>query len=112
MESFKIGKEEKGKYLKRILRFIGLMPDQKSFTDELVRQIQDINGNPALSPDNKAQAIANLQGATRESMFEYLNKNFRTGPGLAKALSNYVSKGRPKGGPSDSAKGSKKRRLF
>ena len=85
------------------------MPDQKSFTAELISQIQDINGNPALSPDQKADAIANLQGASRESMFDYLNKNFRTGPGLAKSLANYVSKGRPRGAPSDSATGTKKK---
>lgn len=86
------------------------MPDQKSFTAELVRQIQDINGNPALSPDKKAEAIANLKGAPREEMFEYLNKNFRTGPGLAKSISKYVSQGRPRGAPPDSAKGTKKKR--
>lgn len=86
------------------------MPDQKSFTAELIRQIQDINGNPALSPDQKAKAIANLKGASREDMFDYLNKNFRTGPGLAKSMAKYVSEGRPRGGPSDSAKDTKKKR--
>ena len=84
------------------------MVDQKSFTVKLVKQIQDINGNPAFSPEEKKQAIANLQGASKESMYEYLNKNFRTGPGLAKSLSKFVSKDRPRGGPSDSARGSKK----
>lgn len=86
------------------------MPDQKAFTAELIRQIQDINGNPALSPDQKAEAIANLKGASREDMFDYLNKNFRTGPGLSKSLSKFVSKDRPRGAPSDSAKGTKKKR--
>ena len=109
MVSLTKGREGEEKYLKRILRFIELMPDQKSFTVELIRQIQDINGNPALSPDQKAQAIANLKGAPREEMFEYLNKNFRTGPGLAKSLSKYVSQDRSRGGPSDSAKGTKKK---
>jgi len=85
------------------------MPNQKSFTDKLIKQIQDINGNPALSPDQKAAAIANLQGASREEMFDYLNKNFRTGPGLSESLARYVSKGRPRGAPSDSAKGTKKK---
>ena len=85
------------------------MPDQKAFTVELIRQIQDINGNPGLSPDQKAQAIANLKGASREDMFDYLNKNFRTGPGLSKSLSKFVSKDRPRGAPSDSAKGIKKK---
>lgn len=84
------------------------MPNQKSFTAELISQIQDINGNPALSPDQKAKAIANLKGASREDMFDYLNKNFRTGPGLAKSLAKYVSQGRPRGAPDDSAKGTKK----
>ncbi|MEE9215755.1 MAG: hypothetical protein V3U54_13450 [Thermodesulfobacteriota bacterium] len=84
------------------------MPNQKSFTAELVNQIQDIVGNPALSPDQKAKAIANLKGAPREDLFDYLNKNFRTGPGLDKSIAKYVSKGRPRGVPSDSAKDTKK----
>ena len=76
------------------------MSDQKSFTAKLIKQIQDINGNPALSPEEKKAEIAKLQGATKESMYEYLNKNFRTGPSLSKSLSKFVSKDRPRGGPS------------
>ncbi len=77
-----------------------MAPNQKAFTMRLVKQIQDINGNPALSAQEKKEAIANLSGATREDMMDYLNKNFRTGPDLAKSLRPFVSKDRPKGGPS------------
>ena len=84
------------------------MPEQKAFTVKLVKQIQDINGNPALTALEKKEAISQLQGASKESMFEYLNKNFRTGPGLAKSLSKFVSKDRPRGAPSDSSRGTKK----
>ena len=86
-----------------------MAPDQKAFTVKLIKQIQDINGNPSFSPEEKKAEIAKLQGAPKESMFDYLNRNFRTGPGLAKALSKFVSKSRPRGGPSDSARGTKKK---
>ena len=65
----------------------------------LVKQIQDINGNPALSGQEKQEAIANLKGAPREEMMAYLNNNFRTGPDLAESLRPFVSKNRPRGGP-------------
>jgi len=83
------------------------MPDQKAFTNKIVLAIQDINGNPALSGAEKMEAIKNLQGAPKEDMYEYLNNNFRTGPGLSPFLSKYVSRGRPRGAPKDSAKGIK-----
>lgn len=85
------------------------MPDQKAFTVKLIKQIQDINGNPSFSPEEKKAEIGKLSGASKESMYDYLNKNFRTGPGLSKSLSKLVSKDRPRGAPSDSAKGSKKK---
>jgi len=74
-------------------------PNQSAFTVKLVRQIQDINGNPALSAQEKKEAIANLSGASREEMMDYLNQNFRTGPDLAESLRPHVSTDRPKGGP-------------
>ncbi len=77
-----------------------MAPNQMAFTMRLVKQIQDINGNPAFSAQEKQEAIANLKGAPREEMFEYLNNNFRTGPDLAEALRPFVSKNRPRGGPS------------
>lgn len=84
------------------------MPNQFEFTAKLAKQIQDINGNPGLTALEKKKAIANLSGASKESMFDYLNKNFRTGPGLHKNLAKHVSEDRPRGGPKDSAKGTKK----
>ena len=85
------------------------MLGQKFFTVKLVKQIQDINGNPAFSAEEKKAEIGKLKGVPKELMYNYLNKNFRTGPGLAKSLANYVSKGRPRGAPSDSATGTKKK---
>jgi len=80
---------------------------QFAFTAKIVKQIQDINGDPSLSPEEKKQAIKNLQGASREDMMDFLNQNFRTGPGLAPSLSKHVSKDRPRGAPKQSAKGIK-----
>jgi len=76
-----------------------MAPNQMAFTLKLVKQIQDINGNPSLSAQEKKEAIGNLSGASRESMMDYLNKNFRTGPDLAKSLRKHVSEDRPEGGP-------------
>ncbi len=87
-----------------------MAPNQKAFTTQLVKQIQDINGNPSLSASEKKEAIANLSGASREDMMDYLNANFRTGPGLAESLSKHVSEGRPVGAPKDSAVGKKVRK--
>ena len=78
-----------------------MAPNQKDFTAKLVSQIQDINGNPAFSALEKKEAIANLSGATRQEMMDYLNENFRTGPGLAESLSSHVSE--------DSDSGTKKK---
>ncbi len=69
---------------------------QREFTKELVKQIQDINGNPALTALEKSEAIKNLKGVSKQDAFDYLNKNFRTGPGLKL---KGISEDRPKGGP-------------
>jgi len=76
-----------------------MAPNQKDFTIDLVRQIQDINGNPAFSALEKKEAIANLSGASKESMYDYLNQNFRVGPDLADSIKAVISKNRPVGGP-------------
>ena len=85
------------------------MLGQKFFTVKLVKQIQDINGNPAFSAEEKKAEIGKLKGVPKELMYNYLNKNFRTGPGLSKTLTKFVSKDRPRGTPLDSAKGIKKK---
>ncbi len=82
---------------------------QTDITFKIAKQIQYINGNPSYSAQEKKEAIANLSGASRESMMDYLNANFRTGPGLAKSVAKHVSEGRPRGAPSDSATGTKKK---
>jgi len=85
------------------------MVDQKGFTFRLVKQIQDINGDPALTALEKKEAIGNLKGISRQDGMDYLNKNYRTGPGLAPSIAKYVSEGRPRGAPKDSVKGSKRK---
>lgn len=79
----------------------------RAFTMGLSKQIQFINFNPAMSGEEKARAISELKGAPKEDMFEFLNNNFRRGPGLEGSLAHLVSLGRPRGAPSDSAKGIK-----
>ena len=37
------------------------MPDQKDSNPKLIKQIQDINGNPAFSEEEKKVEIAKLQ---------------------------------------------------
>ena len=70
-----------------------------AFTMEIVRRIQDINGNPAFSAQEKQDEIAKLKGASKEDMMDYLNQNFRTGPDLAESLRPFISRDRPRGGP-------------
>ena len=72
---------------------------QSDITYKISKQIQDINGDPSLTAQEKKKAIANLSGASRESMMDYLNKNFRTGPGLAPSIKKIISEHRPVGGP-------------
>jgi len=60
-------------------------------------------------PQIKVKLIGELKGAPKEELFDFLNKNFRTGPGLAESIAKYVSKGRPRGATSDSVKGILKR---
>jgi len=81
----------------------------RNFTLELTKQIQDINGDPKLAGHEKALAIGNLKGISKQDAFDFLNKNFRTGMGLHGNLAKYVSEGRPRGAPKDSATGTKKK---
>jgi len=73
----------------------------REFTQELSDQIGEINGNPRYSPDKKVKLIGELKGAPKEDMYEFLNANFRTGPGLAEAIKKVISKNRPVGGPKE-----------
>lgn len=76
------------------------MKDKRmAFTARLSKQIQDINGDPKLSGPEKQAAIEGLKGAPKEDMYDFLNNNFRTGPGLDKSFRALISKNRPKGGP-------------
>lgn len=44
-----------------------MAPDQKAFTVEFVKQIQDINGNPAYTEEEKKVAIANLKKVSKKT---------------------------------------------
>lgn len=76
----------------------------KSITNEISLQIQEINGNPRFSNKQKVKMISELKGAPKEDMFDFLNKNFRTGPGLSEEVAKFVSKGRVKDLPSEATK--------
>ncbi len=67
---------------------------QTDITYNISRNIQDIIGDPSLSPLERSQAIANLEGASRQDMYDYANANFRTGSDLAlKGISEDKQKG-------------------
>ena len=48
--------------------------------------VRNINTDPALTPEARAEAIKELGGAPKHLLFEYLNASFKTGPVIAKAL--------------------------
>ena len=50
---------------------------QFEFTEETSQQIGDINSNPALSPEEKNEAIKNLNGGSIQERMDFKNKNFR-----------------------------------
>ena len=65
---------------------------------ELVSQaVRNINTDPALTPEARAEAIKELGGAPKYLLFEYLNASFKTGPEIAKAVKELISKDRPRG---------------
>ena len=68
----------------------------REFTAELSKQIQDINGDPANTKADIYRKIGELKGAPKQDMYDFLNTNFRTGPGLL--LDIAMSEGRPRGG--------------
>ncbi len=75
----------------------------RAFTAEISKQIQDINGDPANTKDDIKRKIEGLKGAPKEDMMDFLNKNFRQGPGLL--LDIALSEGRPRGGIVEKIKG-------
>jgi len=76
---------------------------------KVAQQVRQINSNKELSAKEKAQRIGRLTGMTRSMMYNFVNKNYRTGPTLAKTLEPFVSVGRPRGAPEGSARGRKRR---
>ncbi len=68
-------------------------------TEDLGLQIAEINNNPRFTARMKAEKIAALNGAPRQEMFDFVNKNFRTGPDLADEIAKIVSKDRQKSHP-------------
>ena len=75
------------------------------FTQLVTKAIRDINTEPTLTAEEKAAAIKKLGGIPREVMFDYLNIRYRTGPDIADYVKNWVSPGRPRGGPSTTKPG-------
>jgi hypothetical protein len=66
----------------------------KDIVPEIKKAIQDINGDPSLSPKDKVEKIKALKGASFEVMLNYLDKNFSTGPELSGEIRKIISKGR------------------
>ncbi len=69
----------------------------RAFTAEISKQIQDINGDPGNTKDDVVRKIEALKGAPKEDMMEFLNTNFRRGPGLHHHFLSQMSKDRPRG---------------
>ena len=77
-----------------------MLAKQRAYTASLTRTVQDILGDPTLTPKKQAESIKKLDGASKQNMFEFLNKTFRVGPDLADSIKAIISKDRPRGGPS------------
>ena len=69
----------------------------RAFTAEISKQIQDINGDPANTKADVERKIGELKGAPKADMMQFLNENFRRGPGLHHHFLSHMSKGRPRG---------------
>ena len=67
----------------------------KKITSEIAKAIQDINGNPSLTPEDKIEQIHALDGASFEMCLNFLEKNFSTGPKLSAYIRKIISKNRP-----------------
>jgi len=70
---------------------------QFRLTELVTQAIRNINTDPALTPEARAQAIKELGGAPKHLLFEYLNASFKTGPEIAKAVKDLIAKDRPRG---------------
>ena len=66
----------------------------KDIVPEIAKSIQNINGDPSLTPKDKLEKIKALKGASFEVMLKYLDKNFSTGPELSSEIRKIISKGR------------------
>ena len=81
-------------------------------TDRIKKQIQDINGDPGLTPADKIAEIKKIKFGALDVLFQYLNDNYSTGPELAATIKKLISKNRPKGAkktPGTKVQDSKKR---
>jgi len=66
----------------------------QEFTAALVKQIQDINGDPGLTAEMKAAAIKNLKGVSQQDALDFMERNFRTGMALDKDIQKAISPSR------------------
>jgi hypothetical protein len=67
----------------------------KKITYEIAKAIQDINGDPGLTAEDKIKKIEALDGASFEMCLNFLEKNFSTGPKLSEYIRKLISKNRP-----------------
>lgn len=73
---------------------------QRQWTVNFTKKIQEILGNPALTPLEKAEAIKNIEeskDAGLDSAGKILNDKFGGGPLLSKEVAKFVNEGRPRG---------------
>ncbi len=70
---------------------------QFRLTELVAQAVRNINTDPALTPEARAEAIKELGGAPKHLLFEYLNASFKTGPEIAKAVKDLISHDRPRG---------------
>ena len=45
-----------------------------------------------------------MAGISKQDMYDFLNIQYRTGPDISKYVASFVSKDRPRGGPSTTKK--------
>ena len=72
----------------------------QAFREKLSKAIQDVNTDTALTAEQKRDTIKKMSGISKQDMFDFLNANYRTGPDISAYVAQFVSKDRPRGGPS------------
>lgn len=82
----------------------------QAYRAKLSKAIQDVNTDTALTAEQKRDTIKKMAGISKQDMYDFLNIQYRTGPDISKYVAQFVSKDRPRGGPSTrGTKSSKKK---